>query len=148
MDDGSFFFVCLVSILIFGGLGYRIGSSKGLAGLGAALGGLLGPIGLIIVAILPNEDADRLNEPRRFTRPEPQLIFEDDVPVPRIVPSVKIVPRTTPKAVRYFICQPGAPEISGPYDETQIESLRSLKIITDNTLFCLEGTEGWLKKSP
>lgn len=139
--DGGFLFFAVICFVVFGALGYRIGEPKGLAGLGVALGGLLGPIGLIIIAILPNEDVNRINEPQRYPRPAPQLVFEDEISVPRVVPSVK-------RSFRYFIYQPGKEEIAGPYDEAQIESLRGLKIITNETLFCLEGTQGWLKKSP
>jgi hypothetical protein len=39
--------------VICGGLGYAVGAQKGQGGLGAVLGCLLGPIGILIAVLLP-----------------------------------------------------------------------------------------------
>ena len=54
--------IFLIPLVVFGWLGHVIGKQKNQAGLGLWLGLLLGPIGLVITALLPD------NHPRRKRR--------------------------------------------------------------------------------
>ncbi len=54
-DDQIFLFCGIAGLFIFPLIGWTIGRSKGREAFGFAMGLLLGPIGIVIVAILPAE---------------------------------------------------------------------------------------------
>ena len=56
MDFTFWFIAVLVSSVTCGILGFVIGQDKNQAGLGAALGFLLGPIGVLIAVVLPKQE--------------------------------------------------------------------------------------------
>ena len=63
----SVFFFFGLQLLVGGGVGYLIGNSKGLGGVGFALGAFLGLIGWIIVALIPGQAPQSMM--RRRLRP-------------------------------------------------------------------------------
>jgi hypothetical protein len=145
MDTGLLFFMCLLSAFICGGLGYNIGDSKGLGGLGVALGVLLGPVGIIILAILPSEK-NEINEPTTHYEPVagvPRAVAYpslDPDPVPRVVATPKI---GKPRAPRFFVCDVGG-EVRGPFTGAEITRMREDMEIDEATLFCIEGSQNWM----
>jgi hypothetical protein len=138
MDPG-FLIVCLISCAVCGAIGYSIGDKKNLAGFGATLGLLLGPIGLIIVAILPAEPD--YNEPP-YSGPTSSYPAMDALSdrVAGITPRPRIV--AAPAPPRFYVCEIGG-EVLGPYNGAEIAQLRADGTISDTTLFCLEGTQNW-----
>jgi hypothetical protein len=72
--------------------------------------------------------------------------------VPRIVnEDASLVTKPTPpiiqEDVRFFIFKPGEAEAQGPFDQSQIEALRTCGVINADTQFCREGEKEW-KPSP
>jgi uncharacterized membrane protein YeaQ/YmgE (transglycosylase-associated protein family) len=53
MEEGSFLIAVLVVCFVCGALGYAVGDQKNQGGLGAVLGIMLGPVGVLIAAVLP-----------------------------------------------------------------------------------------------
>lgn len=49
----EFLIPLVVVCAVCGGLGYAIGGQKGQAGMGRALGVLLGPLGVLVAVLLP-----------------------------------------------------------------------------------------------
>lgn len=65
MNAASYLFILVVVLVIDAAVGAIIGNYRGHAGVGLGLGLLLGPIGWLIVAVLPSstaEEARRLRE--------------------------------------------------------------------------------------
>lgn len=58
-DTVPLFGAFLLAVAVLGGIGYGCGSTKGRGPLGFLLGFLLGPLGWIIVLLLPHQDADQ-----------------------------------------------------------------------------------------
>ena len=157
MDDFPFglFVVCLLWIGVCGGAGYAIGNSKGIAGMGAFLGAVFGPIGLIITAILPSEEGVREPDvyvPRATAYPS---MSDNRVPEPvarvaRMVSQPRAIAGPSPCAPpppRFYICAVGG-EPEGPFDGTEIARLRVMGHVTDSTLFCREGEQEWKSAPP
>lgn len=59
LDEIQIFVRFALAVAVLGGIGYACGSTKGRGPLGFLLGVLLGPIGWIIVLLLPHQDADQ-----------------------------------------------------------------------------------------
>jgi hypothetical protein len=158
--SGVVFFVLICSAVLFGVAGWVIGQSKGASGLGAFLGALLGPIGLVITAFMRGDRqncrfCNELMSPSAEVCPHcqkslfiesPQAYAPIAIPVPTVrpVPSPRIA-KNQGAAPLYFICRPSSGEVLGPYKRSDIDNLRLMKIVDEETLFCREGQEEWIK---
>ncbi len=68
--DAMILAVSIISLAVSTVFGYVIGDAKKRPGLGTALGFFLGPIGVIVIAVL-----DAPEPPRRETRPQPPIDY-------------------------------------------------------------------------
>jgi hypothetical protein len=127
MDDfdfGPLIFALVCYVIVFGVAGWVIGKPKGISEVGAILGALLGPIGLVITAFMQGnrENCRFCNELinpeasicphcqrnlREWTTPvwtTPRAVAYPDVesvppPIPRIVPQAVAVPPPPKRAI-------------------------------------------------
>jgi RNA polymerase subunit RPABC4/transcription elongation factor Spt4 len=110
-DSGTLLFFVICYAIVFGVAGWVMGKDKGIPDVGALLGAVLGPIGLVITAymegnrehcrfcselvspdasICPHCQQDLWTtnfQPRALVYPDP-----DDVPIPKIVPQAIAIP--------------------------------------------------------
>lgn len=81
IEGPEVFFVLIIWLGLFGGIGYWIGSQKDRGAAGFVLGFLIGPIGWIVAAVLPGSvdwEADRQQVVRTGSGPPPGWYKDPD----------------------------------------------------------------------